>query len=292
MIRSMTGYGKATATVAGRTLNLELRSLNSKHLDLNLRLPGFFRQREIEIRNVIGAGLIRGKAEFYISVEQAAAAGQGVINRPLFGIYYKELKELAAIHGFSEQALLGNLLMVPGVVQAAEEDGLADEEWEAMQPALQLVLKAFDDFRVKEGSELLKDLVERISHIKHVVDDIEKQENKRVVNVRERLDTHLADLIKEGKIDGGRLEAEMIFYIERLDITEEIVRLKSHCSYFIEVLNEKEIEKGKKLAFIAQEVGREINTIGSKANDAEMQKQVVTMKEQLEKIKEQLNNVL
>jgi uncharacterized protein (TIGR00255 family) len=289
----MTGYGKKMATVGGKAISLEVRSLNSKHLDLSLRLPGLFRQREIEIRNMIGASVIRGKVELSISYENTSDdAGSQLINRSLFEMYYKELVLLTDKYGLRQDDILASILKMPGILQVSDEAPLNEEEWAELQPAIADTLKAFDDFRVKEGSELLKDLIERISLIKHLTDDIEKKENARIGKIRNRLETQLNELKEQGHLDGGRLEAEMIYYIEKLDITEEIVRLNSHCAYLIEVLNEKETEKGKKLAFISQEVGREINTIGSKANDADMQKQVVQMKEQLEKIKEQLNNIL
>jgi uncharacterized protein (TIGR00255 family) len=289
----MTGYGKKMATVGGKTISLEVRSLNSKHLDLGLRLPGLFRQREIEIRNMIGAAVIRGKVELNVSFENTSDdSGSQLINRSLFDMYYKELIGLTDKYNLRQDELLSSILKMPGILQVSDEAQMTEEEWAELQPALRDTLQAFDDFRVKEGGELLKDLIERISLIKHLTDDIEKKENTRIGKIRNRLETQLHELKEQGHLDGGRLEAEMIYYIEKLDITEEIVRLKSHCAYMIEVLNEKETEKGKKLAFISQEVGREINTIGSKANDAEMQKQVVQMKEQLEKIKEQLNNIL
>lgn len=289
----MTGFGKRTAVVGGKALSLEVKSLNSKQLDLNLRLPNLYRQREIEIRSMIAAELVRGKVDFYISYDnpEEMAAGQ-VINRDLFAAYHRELSQLCDEYHLPKDDMVSNILKMPGILQNLDEGLLSEAEWEALKPAIAATLADIDAFRIKEGAELLKDFIERITYIKHLTEEVEKQEPARVTKVRDRIENALADLKAEGQLDKNRLEQEMIFYIEKLDVTEEIVRLKSHCAYMVEVLNERELEKGKKLAFLSQEVGREINTIGSKANDAGMQRQVVAMKEQLEKIKEQLNNIL
>ena len=292
MIRSMTGFGKRAASAGSKSLSLEVKSLNSKQLDLNLRLPNVYRQREIEIRNMVAATLIRGKVDFTISYDNAAemAAGQ-VINKDLFRAYFNELSALAGEYNLPTDDLIANILKLPGILQATDDSQLDEAEWNALKPAIQLALNDLDAFRIKEGSELLKDIIDRVSQISKLTEEIEKTEPQRVAKVKERLAAAVAEL-KEGQLDSNRLEQEIIFYIEKLDITEEIVRLKTHCAYMVEVMNEQEMEKGRKLAFISQEMGREINTIGSKANDAAMQRQVVLMKEQLEKIKEQMNNVL
>ncbi len=291
MILSMTGYGKASVNLHGRTFQIEARSLNSKYLDLNLKIPSLLRHKEIEVRSLITAILMRGKVDFTITPESGAEMPAQTVNRALFNAYYKELKELARENGLNDQDLLSVIVRLPDVMQT-DNSILTEEEWNLLEPGIKKALHALEDFRKREGNELRKDMAERVALISRTNDTVEEIEGGRKDKVRERIVGQLKTFIEEGRIDQNRLEQEMIYYTEKLDVTEEIVRLRSHCQYFIEIIDEAGIEKGKKLAFISQEMGREINTIGSKSNNGELQKLVVLMKEHLEKIKEQLNNIL
>ncbi len=291
MILSMTGYGKASVKLHGRTFQIEARSLNSKYLDLNLKLPSLVRHKEIEVRSLITAMLLRGKVDFTITPESGAEMPTQTVNRGLFHAYYRELKELAAEHKLNDQDLLAVIVRLPDVMQT-DNSLLTEEEWTLLEPGIKKALHALEDFRKREGNELRKDMVDRVALISRTNDKVEEIEGGRKDRVRERIVAQLNSILDEGKLDQNRLEQEMIYYTEKLDVTEEIVRLRSHCQYFIEIIDEAGTEKGKKLGFISQEMGREINTIGSKSNNAELQKLVVLMKEQLEKIKEQLNNIL
>lgn len=292
MLYSMTGYGKSSAESGGQSFTVEARSLNSKYLDLNLKVPQSFRSKEVAIRNLVSQLIIRGKIEVTISTEQSGeSSGSSVINKSLFAAYYKELSELQQQFKFPDTEILSSILRMPDIT-SQNADELIDETWQKVELAVITALEKLKDFRATEGAELRKDLEERIKLIDNLNTEVEGVERQRAEKIRERITGHLSELLDSDHIDENRLEQEMIFYIEKLDITEEIVRLRSHCEYFIQVMKEETQEKGKKLNFISQEVGREINTIGSKSNDAPMQKLVVQMKEQLEKIKEQLNNVL
>lgn len=291
MILSMTGYGKATVNLHGRAFQIEARSLNSKYLDLNLKLPSLLRHKEIEVRSLITATLMRGKVDFSITPESGAEMPTQTVNRGLFNSYYRELKELAAENGLPTDDLLAVIVRLPDVMQT-DNSLLSEEDWNLLEPGIKKALHALEDFRKREGNELRKDMVDRVALISRTNDKVEEVEGGRKDKVRERIVTQLKALMDEGKLDQNRLEQEMIYYTEKLDVTEEIVRLRSHCQYFIEIIDEAGTEKGKKLGFISQEMGREINTIGSKSNNGELQKLVVLMKEQLEKIKEQLNNIL
>lgn len=289
----MTGYGKSVAQADGQSFTIEVRSLNSKYLDLNLKVPGTFRRHEVAIRNMVSSLLIRGKIELMITTDQGGENGAGqLINKQLFANYHKELKALCAEHGLADDDLLSAILRLPDITKQDASDSISDEAWAQITPGIYAALDQMNRFRAQEGTELEKDLVERVKTIAELNKAVEVIENERVTAIRSRLKEHLLEVLESDQLDKNRLEQEMIFYIEKLDITEEIVRLRSHCDYFVTVVNEDELEKGKKLNFISQEIGREINTIGSKSNNSDMQKQVVRMKEQLEKIKEQLNNVL
>jgi uncharacterized protein (TIGR00255 family) len=291
MILSMTGYGKASTNLHGRAFQIEARSLNSKYLDLNLKLPSVLRHKEIEIRSLITANLLRGKVDFTITTDGGAELPTQTINRGLFNAYYNELKTIADENGLGHQDLLAVIVRLPDVMQT-DNTTLSDEEWALLEPGIKKALHLLEEFRKREGNELRKDMVERVAMISEANDKVEAIEGGRKDKVRDRISTQLHSFIEDGKIDQNRLEQEMIYYIEKLDVTEEIVRLRSHCQYFIEIIDEAGTEKGKKLGFMSQEMGREINTIGSKSNSGELQKLVVLMKEQLEKIKEQLNNIL
>jgi uncharacterized protein (TIGR00255 family) len=291
MIKSMTGYGIASFDSGKTKYTVEIKSLNSKFLELSLRLPKIFSEKEFQLRNDCSKQIDRGKVNLSINVEQAnsnvKAAG---IDRELLKHYYNQLKSVS--DELNEQG--GNLLQLalglPEVVKY-EEDTVSEDEWKLVEKTFQQAMAAFQQFRSDEGNVLEQDIKMRIGIILKNLELVEIEEPKRVPVIRERLNQFLSEAVGAESIDKNRFEQELIYYIDKLDITEEKIRLKSHCDYFIETLKNADAN-GKKLGFISQEIGREINTLGSKANDAAMQKLVVGMKEELEKIKEQLLNVL
>jgi len=285
----MTGFGKNTAAIGGRTFSVELRSLNSKYLDLNLKIPAVLRDKEIDFRNLISEKVLRGKAELLIEIQ----SGDGLysINRNAFKKYYSELDSLAKELKITGGNLVDSVMKIPDVLSAAGEL-MSAKDYSLLEKLVDKTIGTLDDFRMKEGKQLEQDIVKRIERIKKLTAEIKKIEGNRKGQTREKLKQKLSELVQSREVDEVRLEQELIFYSEKIDITEELVRLESHCNYFQEVVSDKEISKGKKLSFIGQEIGREINTLGAKANDASLQKFVVEMKEELEKIKEQVNNVL
>lgn len=292
MIKSMTGFGQASHDDGQAQLSVEAKSLNSKFLDLNLRLPKVFSDKEIEIRNIISEILERGKVSVSIDYERAADGQvRQTYNETLFTAYYSELKKLADKVYAPHENLFQMALNSPDVIQNNLREEANEETWANVKKILTDVLKQCDRFRMDEGKVLEKMLRDCCVRIEQNLEKIKALDPKRVERIRERLRTNVTSFFGEEGFDSNRLEQEIIFYVEKLDINEEKVRLKSHLDYFLEALREPQ-SNGKKLGFITQEIGREINTIGSKSNDAEMQKHVVIMKEELEKIKEQLNNVL
>jgi uncharacterized protein (TIGR00255 family) len=290
MIHSMTGFGKAEGNVGDRKVTFQIRSLNSKNLDLNLRLPGIFRELEGEMRKLIGDQLHRGKVELNLNMEQQSSSNAPKINRELFKKYFEEMKSLSEELGAESEDLIATVSRFPEVFSAEEED-LSEDEKNACLSILNEAIEQLNEFRLTEGEQLMTDLRQQIDHIAIFLEEALKFEDARIETFRERVQQKLDEHLEPGNMDKDRFEQEMIYYMEKFDISEEKVRLRSHCQYFLEVL-ESEGQQGKKLNFIAQEIGREINTLGSKANHAEMQKQVVLMKESLEKIKEQILNVL
>ena len=293
MIKSMTGYGKAEVSAAGKKITVEIRSLNSKQLDLSVKVPGLYRSLEYEIRNSVAKVMQRGKVDVFISFECEAAANSATINSSLFGAYYRQLETIAAEQRISwnEQeiaAALPAILRLPEVVQN-ENATLSEKEQQAVIEAVGQALDHIEQFRIQEGNTLIRDLLRRVDKIRALKEEVTPYEKART----EQIKTRIRESIEAVGIpvDNNRLEQEMIFYIEKLDITEEKVRLENHCKYFHEVAASEE-GVGRKLGFIAQEMGREINTLGSKANDATIQKLVVQMKDELEKIKEQVLNLL
>jgi len=295
MISSMTGYGKAIIELPGKNLTIEIKSLNSKQLDISLKLPGAFREKEPEIRNYIAQKLERGKIDFYISTEITGDVLNYSINKTLAKKYWQEIKELSEeFNEKQEGGLLPVLLNMPDVLHAGKEE-MKEEEWVKLKNGIENTLSQVDEFRVQEGQILENDIKPRVSQILSLLTSIEFYEQSRITELRERLKKGFQDLHSSESFPGvpdlNRFEQEMIYYLERLDITEEKVRLEKHCDYFLETLQEP-VSQGKKLGFITQEMGREINTIGSKANHAEIQKIVIRMKDELEKVKEQLLNIL
>ncbi len=288
----MTGFGQATSNSGEGTLSIEVKSLNSKFLDLNLRLPKKFSEKELELRNLIADRLERGKVS--LSIDFHPGLKQEIrqqYNDVLFVSYYTELKKLADKVGAPHDGLFQMALNSPDVVQSNGREELDTTEWERVVSLLEEAIKQCEKFRSTEGKSLEGKLAGYIENIHQGLLQVEEIDPKRVEKIRARIKGNITDFFGSEGFDANRLEQEIIFYIEKLDIHEERVRLKTHLDYFLKVIGEKQ-SSGKKLSFLAQEIGREINTIGSKANDAEMQKHVVLMKEELEKIKEQLNNVL
>ena len=291
MIKSMTGFGKATSEYNGKKITVEVRSLNSKQMDLNLRVPYFYKEKEAELRSDISKQLERGKVDITVFTEATQLANTAIINKTLATAYYNELKSLSAELKDTNANLLDLALKMPDVMKGEKEVAeLDEEEWKHVKGTVDKAIEAFQKFRDDEGGTLAKEFESRISIISNLLSEVEKIDANRIQQVKERIRTNLEDLIAAEKIDNNRFEQELIYYIEKFDITEEKLRLKTHLDYFTSTM--KEPSGGRKLGFIGQEIGREINTIGSKANDAEMQKFVVQMKDELEKIKEQLLNVL
>lgn len=285
----MTGFGRAEGIVADKKVTVELRSLNSKQLDLFIKLPPAYREKDAELRLWAGAELTRGKAELVVNSEPVPGTRRGRFDEALVREYYHELKSIvSAVDKDAATDLLGHVLRLPEVQNGGRE-ALADAEWDGVLALLREAARAFNAFRDAEGGKLLDDLRQRTGRIAALLAEVDAQDDGRAGRTRERIRARLAEL--EAKVDSDRFEQELVFYLEKMDINEEKVRLRAHCAYFTETL-ENERQQGRKLGFIAQEMGREINTIGSKANDAAMQRNVVLMKDELEKIKEQVLNVL
>ena len=286
----MTGFGKGEAVYGDKKFRVELRSLNSKQLDLSIKLPGKYRAAEAEVRNIITRELQRGKVDCFISVESAVAETSAHINTEAFKAYADELRRVCTETSLKidDSALMQSLLRLPDVV-TTEEREVSAEEVATIVEAAKSAAAELNAFRVQEGQILIADLLKRIDLIEKYRHEVEPFESARVDTIKNRIRENIEKLQLE--VDNNRLEQEMIFYIEKLDITEEKVRLDNHCRYFREVAAEEEAA-GRKLGFIAQELGREINTMGSKSNEANMQRLVVKMKDELEKIKEQVLNIL
>lgn len=286
----MTGFGKGEAVYGDKKFRVELRSLNSKQLDLSIKLPGKYRAAEAEVRNIITRELQRGKVDCFISVESAVAETSAHINTEAFKAYADELRRACTETSLKvdDSALVQSLLRLPDVV-TTEEREVSAEEVATIVEAAKSAAAELNAFRVQEGAILIADLLKRIDLIEQYRHEVEPFESARVDTIKNRIRENIEKLQLE--VDNNRLEQEMIFYIEKLDITEEKVRLDNHCRYFRDVAAEEEAA-GRKLGFIAQELGREINTMGSKSNEANMQRLVVKMKDELEKIKEQVLNIL
>lgn len=288
MLYSMTGFGKVLCVINNTNFSVEIKSLNSKQIEINLRNANFLRDLELELRKLLQQKLLRGKID--VSISEEINDKQSILNLDNIEQLYRELIDF----GQDKNIPLGDIFST--VLKLSEQNKrdsftIEDEKKETILETLETGIDALIEFRKKEGLELEQDIVSRIKLIQKLRTNIVPFENNRITKIRERIENELTQL-KNTTIDSNRLEQEIIFYAEKLDITEEHTRLQSHCTYFLEIVENDTIEKGKKLGFIAQEIGREINTIGSKANDADIQKLVVQMKDELEKIKEQLNNIL
>lgn len=290
MIKSMTGFGKGEASFGTKKITVELRSLNSKQLDLNIKLPALYRQSETELRNLVAQRLQRGKVDLFVSVESQQVETSAHINREIFREYLRQLNDALAFSGIDADydAMLPVLMRMPDVV-SVEAERVTEEESAALMAAAADAVERLDAFRVQEGAVLIADLLRRVDLIERYREEVVPFEKARTETIRARILDNLSKLDVE--VDRNRLEQEMIYYLEKLDITEEKVRLENHCRYFREVAAGEEAP-GRKLGFIAQEMGREINTMGSKANESNIQILVVRMKDELEKIKEQVLNIL
>ena len=294
MIKSMTGFGKAEITIADRKITVETRSLNGKQLDLSVKMPARYRQFEYEVRNKVAKELQRGKVDLFVTIENTAGKEASVaINEALFKSYSEQLMALAAASGLGagsevQSQVLSAVMRMPDVV-STEVDSVGEEEKNALLQAVDEALRQHNEFRVHEGKVLIDDLLHRVEMIEGYRKAVEPYEKARTETIKKRSVDQFSQV--GVAYDAARLEQEMIYYIEKLDITEEKVRLDKHCAYFRAVATEEE-SVGRKLGFVAQEMGREINTMGSKSNDSEMQILVVKMKDELEKIKEQVLNIL
>ncbi len=291
MIKSMTGFGKSAAEIPGKKISVELKSLNSKSLDLNMRLPWLYKEKESEIRNIISQALDRGKIDLLINFDTLESEVIPVINKTIVKNYYIQLKEIAdELNIKKDDQLLSTIMRLPDALKT-EKPELADEEWLTIKEKINQSIGKLDNYRIEEGKSIETDLIRCIGKILNNLLEIVTFEGERIARIREKLMSALAENVGMENIDSNRFEQELIFYLEKIDINEEKVRLKKHCEYFLEKVASMP-PNGKILGFIAQEIGREINTIGSKANDASIQKLVVMMKDELEKIKEQTLNVL
>ena len=298
MIYSMTGYGKAESQIANKKLIVEIRSLNSKSMDLNVRIAPQLRSKELEIRTLISQRLERGKVDLSIYYQDVAQGDTtpafAPINHDAFIYYYKELSALQHELGIPSQDLVATIMRMPDVTKLQDQSDITDEEWAIVLQTIEDAVAQFNAFREQEGASLYRMFCEKLDAIAALLSDVEPYEQGRVEKIKSRIEANLEQLsaATQQAIDRNRLEQEMIFYLEKLDITEEKVRLTNHLKYFRETMDNEGSGVGKKLGFIAQEMGREINTLGSKSNQSEMQIIVVKMKDILEQIKEQVLNVL
>ena len=291
MLYSMTGYGRAEQTIGDKTFLVEVRSLNGKQFDLRINIPALLKPFEFEIRNMLNEGLQRGSVECFITIKQNGTGKPVSINTDLAKSYYEPVAALAQELGLPQGDLLSTLLKLPEVITASSET-LSDTDWEGFQKVLKEAIHHLNEHRKNEGLSLEADLLLRVTNIEKHQEALTLLAPKRRVKIKEGLVKLLEEQVGKENYDGNRLEQELIYYIEKIDISEEQVRLNNHCAYFRSILAEKEISKGKKLSFILQEFGREINTTGSKANDIEIQQLVILMKDELDKAKEQILNVL
>ena len=286
----MTGYGKAEGVVENKKISVEVRSLNGKFLDCSLRVPGLYRQKEMLVRSKAAKEVVRGKVDISISYESLEGEQSFFINTGLLKNYYNGLSEVSKELNISEENVLGTLMKMPEVMRS-EKQKLSEGEWVGIEKLIDEALVSFNSFRLAEGDVLQKEVEERVNEITSLLVQVEPFESERIETIKTRIRKNIDEIVSKDGFDKNRFEQELIFYMERFDITEEKVRLKAHCEHFIKTMNDEQAQ-GKKLGFISQEIGREINTLGSKANHAEMQKIVVQMKDELEKIKEQALNIM
>lgn len=286
----MTGFGKSESICLNKRILVEIKSLNSKFFDMNARIPNGYKDKELEIRNLLSGRLHRGKIDFLISVEESGESGGYTINKSLAKKYFTELKELSDELGISANDFMNVLIRMPEIM-VTQRTEISEEEWLSLRSAIEKAADDLEVFRIQEGASLKKDLELRTAKIEAYLNQVDPFEISRIDNLKERIKKDVFQVVSKDEMDINRFEQELVYYMEKLDITEEKIRLTEHCKYFIETLDE-DGSQGKKLGFISQEMGREINTLGSKANDVNIQKLVVQMKDELEKIKEQLFNIL
>ena len=291
MLYSMTGFGRAEATVNSRQVVVEVKALNGKQFDINTKLPPILRSYELDIRNLLSTMLIRGTIDLTVSVRQEGASKPMIVNTDLALFYYQGMKQIAIQTGLPEENIISTLMRMPEVV-APDTDVLPEDEWENVKAVIVSAANQLMEHRMHEGKAMLKDILLRIDNIEALHEKIIPLEPERMERVRARLNQWLDEMVNKEKIDPNRFEQEMIYYLERMDFSEEKIRLKQHCAYFNHTINENDASIGRKLNFILQEIGREINTLGSKANHAEIQQIVINMKDELEKAKEQILNIL
>ncbi len=286
----MTGYGNARCQLENKSIRIEVRSLNNKNIDLHFRIPQAYKEKEPVFRNLASQYLERGKTDVTIKIDCSEDYTNYILNKTIFKKYYRELKNLSdELKANDNENLISAILNLPDVLIAQEEE-ISDDEWIALEECFKEALEKTDKYRQSEGLHIKNDLLQRINKIYDLLGQIEPYEQQRIKNIKKKLQNSLSEINTE--YDSNRLEQELIYYLEKLDINEEKVRLEKHIDYFNEILNDKNSSNGKKLGFITQEIGREINTLGSKASEADIQKIVVQMKDELEKIKEQLSNIL
>lgn len=289
MLMSMTGYGRASSVYEGKTITVEVRSLNSKLLDTRFKIPQTFKDREPEMRKIVTERALRGKIDVSIDIKSSNGDGEYALNQNLFKKYYSELMELSKTLEMPKTDVMQAILRIPNVI-ATDIDEIDEEEWNAVKGTLQSALDNFMKFRNTEGKAMEEDCQLRTKNIVNLLEEVAPFESQRVDRLRSKINKHMEEYVGKDNIDANRFEQEILYYLEKIDITEEKVRLAQHCKYFNEVLDMADIQKGRKLSFISQEMGREINTLGSKANSSDIQRIVVQMKDELEKIKEQVAN--
>ena len=291
MLISMTGFGKSECELPDKKISIEIKSLNSKQLDISTRLPSFIKEKELDIRNEISRELERGKIDCFISVELTSEDAVHKINKDIIKSYIKQLTEIKdELQMVDNEQLLQVAMRLPDALKADKEE-IDEKEWDKIRASIHSAIEDVRLYRTREGNVLEEDINKRIHLILEKLESIKSYEESRIQNIRDRIKQNLKNLQLEESYDPNRFEQELIYYLERLDITEEKVRLASHCNYFLEISSSSE-SVGKKLAFISQEIGRELNTLGSKSGDSNIQRLIVEMKDELEKVKEQLNNIL
>ncbi|MGM0624791.1 MAG: YicC/YloC family endoribonuclease [Bacteroidota bacterium] len=291
MTQSMTGYHKLSFAYAEKTIHIEIKSLNSKYLDISTRMPSVYKEKELAIRELIHKKLMRGKVEYNIYVDMMPGANSTEINKELFVSYYEQLKQLRDQHNIPMDDNVMQIISNMPDIMKQEREKIADAEWDMILSMTEEALQQVIAYRKDEGKSLKEDVKAATIKIASLMDEVAPFEESRIENTRTRLKANLEKINEKLEVDEGRFEQELVYYLEKFDINEEKVRLKNHCNYFLETLD-KEGPVGKKLGFITQEMGREINTLGSKANDPDIQRIVMIMKEELEKIKEQILNIL
>jgi len=290
MVLSMTSYGRASATLSDQNVSIEVKTLNSKFVDLRLKLPPGLQEYEMHLRKVLSDKIIRGKIEATFTFENQSTESFA-INENAFKVYYQQLNSLANELNLDQSSMLSTIIRLPEVISTAQQT-ISKEDWKTVQTALDLCLDNLTAHREEEGGSIEKDMRFQVNFILQEMAEILPHEQDRVEKVRQRMNSSLEDYLSRDNVDENRLEQELLFYLEKMDITEEKVRLKQHCDYFLQELDNRDPGKGRKLNFISQEIGREINTLGAKAYSSDIQKHVVLMKDALEKIKEQLANVV